>query len=452
METLVHLSRRQFIGGGLAGASMALGACGGRSSSTTTVTAAHRSVRSAGSMPRPDLAAGTDLVPQVEHFVVIMMENHSFDNILGLIGRGDGFTIGSDGHPTATNPDGDGNLIHAFHMPTECQTNGIGNDWRVTHEAYDGGTCQGFVKAMSAETMGYFTKDDLPFTCGMASTFPIADRYFSPAMAQTDAVRRYLIAGTSLGLINDKFPPALPPNGVIFEQFNKHGISWKDYYSTLPTLGVFLPLLSDKTMTQGLAKIDQFYVDAAAGTLPSFCLVEEDFGHQSEENPQDIQFGDQFVSKVVNAVMASPNWPTTMLIWTYDEHGGYYDHVPPPAAIAPDDILPVLQPDDPPGGFDRYGFRVPAGVVSPYAKADFVSHRTYDHTSILKTVEEKWNLPALTRRDANANSLFDMLDLRGKPAFLKPPNLPPAADPTAKAQCLSTGAGTIPPPAAVTRA
>jgi phospholipase C len=151
-------------------------------------------------------------------------------------------------------------------------------------------------------------------------------------------------------------------------------------------------------------------------------------------------------------VMSSPNWPKTMLIWTYDEHGGYYDHVPPPAAVPPDDVLPVLKAGDPPGGFDRYGFRVPCAVVSPYAKRDFVSHTIYDHTSILRTVEKKWNLPALTRRDANANTLFDMLDLDAKPAFLKPPRLPAAADPTVKAGCLSSGAGTIPPPSAMTKA
>ena len=381
-----------------------------------------------------------------------MMENHSFDNILGLLGRGDGFTIGSDGLPTAKNPNGTGGEVHAFHMPTECQTDGIGNDWRVTHEAYDGGTCQGFVTAMSAETMGYFTSDDLPFTCGMARTFPIADRYFCSAMAQTDPNRRYLIAGTSLGLIDDTFPSPLPPNGVIFDQLDNHGITWRDYYTTVPTAGVFLPLLQKPSIVRSLARIDQFYADAAAGNLPSFCLVEPDYQRQSEENPQDVQFGDQFLGNVVNAVMSSPNWSSTMLIWSYDEHGGYYDHVPPPAAIPPDDVLPALKPGDPPGGFDRYGFRVPAGVVSPFARPNFVSSTLYDHTSILKTVEEKWNLPALTRRDANANGLFDMLDFRRGPAFMKPPKLPSPADPTGRAGCLVTGAGAIPPPAAVTRA
>jgi phospholipase C len=450
----VNLNRRQLLGGGLLGASIVLGGCGGQSSSvaSTTTATGTRVLRGAGSRPRPDLPAGTDQIPQIEHIVVVMMENHSFDNILGLIGRGDGFTVGSDGNPTATNPDGNGNLVRAFHMPNECQTKGVGNNWKVTHEAYDDGTCQGFVTSTTAEAMGYFTSADLSFTCGMARTFPIADRYFCSVMAQTYPNRRYLIAGTSLGLVDDTFPSALPPNGVIFQQFEKHGISWKDYYSDLPSLGVFLPLVKDPTLSPGLVNIDQFYADAEAGTLPSFSLVEPNYESQSEEDPQDVQFGDQFVEKVVNAVMASPNWPKTMLIWTYDEHGGYYDHVPPPVAVPPDDVPPDLPVGYPPGGFDRYGFRVPSGVVSPYAKKDFVSHTVYDHTSILKTVEEKWNLPALTRRDANATSLFDMLDLHGTPAFLHPPTLPAAADPAAKAGCLSTGAGTIPPPSAVTKA
>ncbi len=452
---MVNLNRRQFLGGGLVGASILLDSCGGSSSpasSASSTTTARGPVRAPGSRPRPDLPVGTDQVPKIEHFVVVMMENHSFDNILGLIGRGDGFTLGPNGQPTAKNPDGHGDFVHAFHMPTECQTTGVGNDWKVTHEAYDDGTCQGFVTSTTAEAMGYFTSADLPFTCGMARTFPIADRYFCSAMAQTYPNRRYLMAGTSLGLIDDSFPTALPPNGVIFEQFNQHGITWKDYYSTLPTLGIFLPLLEDPSLSPGLAMIDEFFSDAAAGTLPSFSLVEPDYGKQSEEDPQDVQFGDQFMGHVVNAVMSGPNWDSTMLIWTYDEHGGYYDHVPPPAAVMPDDIPPALKPGDPPGGFDRYGFRVPSGVVSPYAKKDFVSHTIYDHTSILKTVEEKWNLPALTRRDANANSLLDMLDLTSKPAFLTPPRLPAAANPTAKDGCLTSGAGTIPPPSALTKA
>jgi len=449
------LSRRQVLAGGLAGAATVLAGCGAsRTGSGSPPPAAggpsSGALRQAGSLPRPDLPAGTDSVPQIEHIVVVMMENHSFDNVLGMLGRGDGFTIGPDGLPTATNPDGRGGFVHAFHMPTECQTLGVSNDWRATHLAYDGGSCQGFVTSSTAEAMGYLTSADLPFTNAMASAFPIADRYFCSVMAQTYPNRRYLIAGTSLGLIDDSFPTAVPPNGIIFGQFNQHGITWKDYYSTLPTLGVFLTYYADKAYSSHTAPIADFFTDAAAGTLPSFSLVEPDYGMQSEEDPQDVQFGDQFLGRVVDAVMSGPGWSSTMLIWNYDEHGGYYDHVPPPAAVAPDDVDPALLRDDPPGGFDRYGFRVPAGVVSPYAKAGFVSHTVYDHTSVLKTIEEKWNLPALTRRDANADSMFDMLDLSAAPAFLTPPALPPPPDPGPRSGCLKTGPGTIPPPSAVT--
>ncbi len=110
---------------------------------------------------------------------------------------------------------------------------------------------------------------------------------------------------------------------------------------------------------------------------------------------------------------------------------------------------PALTAGDLPGAFDRYGFRVPAGLVSPYARPDHVSSTVYDHTSVLRLVETKWNLPALTRRDAAANDLLDMVDFEAAPRFLHPPALAPAADPALRASCQSTGPGTIPPPGAV---
>ena len=120
------------------------------------------------------------------------------------------------------------------------------------------------------------------------------------------------------------------------------------------------------------------------------------------------------------------------------------------AAIAPDDVPPViLSANQAPGGFDQYGFRVPAGIVSPFAIRDFVSHRVYDHTSVLATLERKWNLPAMTRRDANALDLFDMVDLKVPPPFLRPPRLHPPANPALTEVCLETGPGTIPPRSAV---
>jgi phospholipase C len=148
--------------------------------------------------------------------------------------------------------------------------------------------------------------------------------------------------------------------------------------------------------------------------------------------------------------MAGPGWAHTVLIWLYDEHGGYYDHVPPPRAVAPDDIPPDIHvPPDMPGGYDRYGFRVPAVVVSPYARPHHISHRVRDHTAVLKLIETKWNLPALTYRDANADDLLDCLDFRRPPAFLEPPSLPAPGYAGHATHCTPGDPGPIPPGAAV---
>jgi phospholipase C len=153
-------------------------------------------------------------------------------------------------------------------------------------------------------------------------------------------------------------------------------------------------------------------------------------------------------------VMSGPAWDRTLLIWTYDEHGGYYDHVPPPPALAPDNIPPAVPAGESTyDGFHRYGFRVPFAMVSPWARRDYISHQVGDHTSICALIEAKWNLPAMTYRDANANPLLDMIDLR-YPAFRTPPPLAQpllVTDPGANA-CSTTGPGTIPPPGSVSPA
>jgi phospholipase C len=461
-----RLSRRGLLGITAAGAAgLALGGLGGgdgpvgaqsrsygRRTPGLLAAARQAGVRQPGSLPNPLAKAGTDQIPEIEHVVVVMMENHSFDNMLGMLGRGEGFPLGADGRPTAALPNGQGELVHAFHMPSDCQTSGVSNSWNTGHRSYDNGTNRGFVEASTGETMGYFLGSDVPFIWGLARTFPLADRWFCSVLGQTIPNRRYLISGTSLGLISDAYPLELPPNGTIFDQFNDHGITWKEYYSDLPTIGVYVPLLAKPGYTENMARMAQFYEDAAAGTLPQFCYVEPNYSFQSEENPQDVQFGDQYLAAVVNAVLTGPKWSKTLLIWTFDEWGGWYDHVPPPAAIPPDDVPPDLPPGSVPGTFARYGFRVPAGVVSPYARRDYVSHTVYDHTSVLKTVETKWNLPALTRRDANASDVLEMIDLKSAPGFLVPPALPAPANPVESYRCLITGPGQIPPPSAVTPA
>ena len=170
--------------------------------------------------------------------------------------------------------------------------------------------------------------------------------------------------------------------------------------------------------------IERFLAEATAGSLPAVSIVDPDFRACSEENPQDIREGEAFAARIINAVMQGVGWPHTLLIWVYDEHGGYFDHVPPPAAVVPDDRQPE---GGGPWEFDRLGFRVPAVIVSPYAKPDYVSHVVHDHTSILKLIETKWNLPPLTRRDAQADNLLDSLALDSHPAFAHPPTLPKPA-------------------------
>jgi phospholipase C len=479
------LSRRRFLGGSasaVAAGALAPAFLGGSPAAAATPAAAQyaealralgrTALRTPGSVPFPDLPAGTDTLPNIEHIVVLMMENHSYDNFFGMLGRGDGFTLGRNGLPTATNPYPNGQIQHAFRMPTTCQLSGTpSQEWLASHTAYDNGKNDGFVRAPISSTdativggvaMGYWTGDDLPFTYSLARTFPIGDRWFCSLLGQTYPNRRYLIAGTSAGMTDDGGTSepliAVPaPNGTVFNLLDNHAISWENYVSSYPTGATPELFLANDAATEALHNkaLDDFFTDAASGALPSFSFLDPDYDTQSQENPQNIVVGEALLAQVVQAVGSSPLWDKTILLIMYDEHGGYYDHVPPPPAIPPDAIPPVVQPgEETYEGFARYGFRVPSVVVSPYAKRNHVSHTLYDHTSVLAFVERKWNLPALTYRDANANDVTDFLDLgalkAGRPTFPKLPPLAAPGDTSGRLACSTTGPGTIPPPGSVT--
>ena len=331
-------------------------------------------------------------------------------------------------------------------MPSTCQLSSEpNNSWNETHLSMNGRRNDGFVRASGPIAMGYWTPADLPFYAGLARTFVLADRWFASAPAKTYPNRYFLLSGTANGLVINTLPSAEPASGSILEHLDAHGVSWLDYYSSTPTSDLFPNVVRSDHDKQ--LPIGRYFVDAAAGTLPFFSLVEPDFGKQSEENPQDIRLGEELASRVINAAMHGPGWPKTLLVWCYDESGGYYDHVPPPPAPVPDAVPPNIPiPPNQPGGYDRYGFRVPAVVVSPRARRDHVSHVVYDHTSILRLVETKWNLPALTNRDGHAANLLDCVDLRGRPAFLNPPRLPAPSLATNSAACAPISASAIPPP------
>lgn len=454
--------------------------------------------REPGPRPVPSLPIGTDLLPQIEHIVILMMENHSYDNYLGMLpGRGEGFPLGADGEPEVANSGTGGESIRAHHLASTAQhPQTPSQSWHASHLQWASGSCGGFVAstqrvlpdADAAIGMGYWSEDDLPFYYGLARAFPVADHWFSSCLGPTFPNRRFLIAGTAHGLIDD-LPFDLfdyPPAGTIFDMLTRQGISWANYHAVpgdksmvrrythhkrrmarrrMLSLGRSL-----RAVTQGVQKDlqftanvyplgiarymlhvrsnDQFFADADNGTLPAFSIVDPDFDAYSEENPQDIRKGESFAAEVINRVMRGKGWLGTLLIWVYDEHGGYHDHVSPPAAVPPDDVagrslgtspgwlhgfLRLLFPGwvndaenltTGPHRYDRYGFRVPAVIVSPYARPDYVCSEVLDHTSVLKLLEQKWNLPALTARDAAARAPLVALDLTAPPAFLTPPSLP----------------------------
>ena len=331
------------------------------------------------------------------------------------------------------NPDGMGGTLRSYHIRGTCKPDGVGpsQSWNASHISLAGGLNNGFVEASGPIAMGYWDRHDLPFYYGLAKVFPLCDRFFCSVLAQTYPNRRFLLGGSAAGLV--KTDPAIiirgeePPAGTIFPRLDQYGITWKNYFSDLPQLALYPSVF--QSHPDNTVNMTQYFEDAAAGTLPSVSYLDPPFlvPDGSEENG-DIRAGEDYVAKVVNAAMQGPGWPKTLLIWLYDEHGGYYDHVPPPARAAPDDIPPdITAPPDQTGAYDRLGFRVPAVIVSPFARRHYVSHVVHDHTSVLKLIETKWNLPAITFRDANADNLLDSLDLVSPPAFLKPPRLPASA-------------------------
>ncbi len=428
------ITRRSLLGAAAGGAA-AVGLGGLPAWARAAGAAGATGRRRPGSRPFPHLPAGTPSLPEIEHVVVVMMENHSFDNLLGMVAaqvpgrrRVDGFTV-RGGRPINVNRDATGRPVVATRAGSPCQLPGLPTQaWNPSHQAWDNGRNDGFVRASGPVAMEYWDQHDLPFTYALVRHFPLGQRYFASALAQTYPNRRFLFCGTSNGLVATNLEQSLhlpAPHGTIFDRLDQHRISWRVYYEDAPS-PLIVPGFYTPRRALRVRRFSHFYSDAAAGRLPAFTFLDPNYSTTSEENPQDIQVGERFLAKVVHALMHAPTWRRTALFITYDEHGGYYDHVPPPRAVKPDGAAPLPVPGQPPlvaGGFDRYGFRVPLMVVSPWARPGYVSNVVQDHTSITAFLEHKWNLPAMTFRDANAAPMLDYFDF-SRPAFLKPPSLP----------------------------
>ena len=456
--------RRSILRAGLGTAAAGTMASLGIGGLVSTAGAATRRVRKPNSLPYPSLPVGqyTGAFP-FDHLVIVMQENHSFDNYLGMLPvsgqpKADGFTFNRRGEPINWNPIGS-ERMYVYHQAGEIGASDSGSQsWNDSHRQIAGGRMNGFA-ATGRGSMGYYTEDDLPFYYSLAKTFTLANRWFCSVPAQTYPNRRFLMAGTASGVIATDTSTVFtyPPNGTIWDRLSKYGVEWRNYFSDAPTTAIIFD--TELRYPQNIARIEEFYADAAAGTLPAVSLVDCNMGAiqgeipsvigdlphpiptfattpdlvinttcESEENPENVQLGEAFVSRIVNSVMSGPAWHRTLLIWLYDEHGGYYDHVAPPAALAPDATPPALSAGDERGGYNLYGPRVPAVVVSPYARRHAVTNVVHDHTSVLATLEAQWNLPALTYRDANAATLMDFLDTSVM-AFGEPPDLAPPANP-----------------------
>jgi phospholipase C len=427
------LTRRSLLrtaaGGAAAVAATGLAAWTRPASAAQTLAAAR--IRRPDTLPYPHLPAGTSTMPKIEHVVVLMMENHSFDNLLGMVPfqvegreRVDGLRA-DNGVITNFNRDHRGRRVHARPATSPCQLQGEPNtNWNASHGAWNRGRLDGFIRASGPIAMSFWDQTDLPFTYSLVRHFPFGERYFCSTLAPTYPNRRFLFTGTASGTTaTDRVTFSVPAaNGTIFDRLDEHEVDYGIYYQDLPSWLIVPNVLTPPGRGMRAQHMDRFYADTAAGQLPKFTFLDPNYSTTSQENPQDVQVGERFMSKVVHALMEAPTWKSTALFLTYDEHGGYYDHVPPPRAIRPDSINPIPVPGNAPGIYDRYGFRVPLVVVSPWARKHYVSRVIQDHTSITAFIEHKWNLPAMTFRDANAHAMADYFSFR-KPNFHKPPKL-----------------------------
>lgn len=240
----------------------------------------------------------------------------------------------------------------------------------------------------------------MPISYALADAYTICQRWFCSVMGPTWPNRFYSLAATSSGNRSNDFPTEVFPTIVDRIDLQRHfPLTWADYYGNVPFAGLLPRRQIDDPEYQPL---ERFFEDAAAGALPNLAWLEPVYGKSSDHPPEHPLLGQLLISSIYRALAASPQWGRTLFIVTYDEHGGFYDHVAPPRT---DD-------DREDEGFAQLGFRVPTILIGPWAKQGHASDVVCDHTSTLAFLEELWELEPLTRRDAAAASLTSLLDER----------------------------------------
>ncbi|MFN8133001.1 MAG: alkaline phosphatase family protein [Solirubrobacteraceae bacterium] len=417
-----HLRRREFlertartIGAGAAAAA-ALGPGG-------LVAQAAGVQRRAAPLPSPRNLP-------IDTFVVLMMENRSFDHYFGWVPNAD---VRQDG---LSYVDGQGQRHATYPLAPDFQGCGHpvpGHIWEQARVQFANGKLDGFLAPGSGNdtyAIGYYRQRDLPFTPSLVREFTTCDRYFASLLASTNPNRAYAHAAQSYGdphiflmpgdgKLQFPTPPGFPASTMIESALARKGLRGTTFYSDDNMSSMWGP-----AGLRHSAPIAQFFERCGSGTLPALSFVDPQLhsfkelnGVSTDGHPvSDIRTAEAFMSDVVHAFIHSRHWRRGALFLVFDEWGGFFDHVRPPSV--PD----ARQSPDLAKNFGQMGFRVPAVVVSPYARRGAVSHTTFGHESILKLVEYRYGLRPLTRRDARANSIGAAFNFRQRPR--RPPSLP----------------------------
>jgi len=377
-------------------------------------------------------------MPKIDHVIVLMLENRSFDCILGRLYPGrpdfDGVPPGAFNMVGATKVDawtsdrGDG--TGDFTIPTPDPGESFAD---MTAQIYGAGesppaaapTMGGFAANYAAvsgadpkNVMHGFTPLQLPVISTLAKEFAVSDRWFASTPNQTWPNRFFAHTGTADGYVNNS--PIHPPYmmDTIFNRLTQAHRSWRIYYHDFPQTATLTKIWSE--LPDHLYSFeDDFMADAMAGRLPNYTFIEPRYFADplfsrlpnDQHPPHDVALSERLIARCYDAIRNGAGWSSSLFIITYDEHGGNWDHVPPPAAISPDD----KRPDG--FAFDRYGVRVPAVLISPWIPAGTIARAPvgeppFDHTSILATLRQLFGpFDPLSRRDAVAPNLLQVLSL-----------------------------------------
>lgn len=396
----------------------------------TLATGASALDLAAGTAAAKTYAPGALLRPSEAPFdtvVVLMMENRSFDHVLGWMPGANGRQQG------LRYTDANGVAHETWPLAPEwqgCQFSDPDHTWQGTATQYANGRCDGFLQTAPLGDrfpIGYYGKHDLPILSALATGYTTFDNYFCSMQGPTWENRLYQLSGTTQVDMPDGFPKidADRPcviSTTIFDRLTAAGLRAAYYYHSEPMTGLFRSKRYDSLSFP----IDQFWNDARSGSLANVVFVDPDYADAAEDNGTSNDYhpkgsvlvAEQFVARVHNALKDSPQWEHMVFVLNFDEHGGFFDHVPPPACR--DDTVPAG-----PGPFPdlrRLGFRVPAIAMGPFAPRKIESAGPYEHCSILRMIEWRWGLQPMTLRDLHAKNFADALDFKTRRAPIELPD------------------------------